>query len=73
MLNQECGIQIPLDFPPIWHDVPPLGEFLLIVLVVQVVILTGLRLPGIDSLEGAAVLQNLLLKDFEFSYFFNLA
>ena len=27
------------------------------------VILAGFRLPGIDSLEGAVVLQNLLLKD----------
>lgn len=41
VLEEEGGVDVPLNAPPVWHGVPTLGQFLFVVFVQDVVVLAG--------------------------------
>ena len=64
VLNQECGIEVPLDFRAIRHRVPAFAETFLCIGFRQMVKLACLYGEGIDFLERTSRIKYLSLDGF---------
>ena len=64
VLNQECGIEVPLDFRAIRHRVPAFAETFLCIGFRQMVKLAFLYGEGIDFLERTSRIKYLSLDGF---------